>query len=276
MESQLEELSPVMARVTVDVPWERVGADLESAFGAKQRTARVRGFRLGKVPRELVRSLLGKTTRAEVASALAREAVRFAVDHHKLETVAYQDVSPAEIFEGQSLTVVAKIEVRPKIERVEVEGIVVHRVAGAPIGTLHQELADAVVDRNPLTPPPSMVDLELRRSIEQYAKMQAMMSQPVNFSEATQDEFRRRADRKVRAGLLFKAIAKLESIEATPADMDERVLKLATESGKHVAKVRAEHKGEQWQRLEIQVLEDKILAWLLERVTVEDVEMVTP
>ena len=51
MQSQLETLSPVLVQVKVEVPWQKVNDDLESAYRAMQRKAHIRGFRPGKVPR---------------------------------------------------------------------------------------------------------------------------------------------------------------------------------------------------------------------------------
>ena len=48
---------------------DKVNENLEGAYRNLQRTARVRGFRPGKVPRHVVKSLMGKSVEREVASA---------------------------------------------------------------------------------------------------------------------------------------------------------------------------------------------------------------
>ena len=97
MQSQVETLSPVLVQIKVEVPWQKVNEDLESAYRTTQRTAKIRGFRLGKVPRDVVKNVLGKSIRSEVTSELIRQGIGHAVEEHSLEPVSYQDLSPAAI-----------------------------------------------------------------------------------------------------------------------------------------------------------------------------------
>jgi FKBP-type peptidyl-prolyl cis-trans isomerase (trigger factor) len=85
-------------------------------------------------------------------------------------------------------------------------------------------------------------------------------------------DFKVRAERKVRAGLLFGAIAKAEKIEVAEADVEKHLLALAERSGKHIAKVRADHQGEERRNLELQLLEKKLLEYLKAQATIRDVD----
>jgi trigger factor len=58
----------------------------------------------------------------------------------------------------------------------------------------------------------------------------------------------------------------------TEADLEAKLNELAEQSGKHIAKVRAEHQGEQRRNLELQVLEKKLLEYLVSRATIKEVE----
>ena len=421
MQSHVETLSPVLVEVKVEVPWQKVAEDLESAYRTMQRKAHIRGFRPGKVPREVVKNVLGKSIRSEVTAELVRQSLGKAVEEHKLEPVAYQDLTPANITDGEPLTFTAKLEVRPKIDHVESSGIEVERsiasildsaidaeidrmrekaaelitpeparpaqsgdvvtvdlkvsvdgedrpsmggtgrkielgsgkllpdleagLTGVEIGQTREiavsfpedygyeelrgkaalfnaqvqniqskvlpdvddelakdlghdsldelkrsirerfekealERADAqvreavvekLVDKNPVPVPPSLIDQELRAMLEQYLRFQYMFGQQGEIDEELQKDFRARAERKVRAGLLFGAIARAEHIEVQEADLEARIRELAERSGKHVAKVRAEYQGEQKRSLELQVLEQKLLEYLVSRATIKDV-----
>jgi FKBP-type peptidyl-prolyl cis-trans isomerase (trigger factor) len=48
MQVTVEKLSPVLLEVAVQIPAERVKSEVEKAYSALQRTARVKGFRPGK------------------------------------------------------------------------------------------------------------------------------------------------------------------------------------------------------------------------------------
>lgn len=425
MQSHVETLSPVLVAVKVEVPWQKVAEDLESAYRTMQKKAHIRGFRPGKVPREVVKNVMGKSIRSEVTAELMRQSLDKAVVEHKLEPVAYQDLTPANITDGEPLTFTAKLEVRPKIEQVDSAGIEVERaidkVADSAVtaeiernrekaaelvtpeparpaqsgdvvtvdlkvtvdgeekpamgGTgrkielgsgrllpdlengltgvelnqtreipvsfpedygypdlrgktavfqatvqdiqakmlpeIDDELAkdlghdsldamkqsirtrfeteareradesvreavvEKLVDKNPIAVPPSLIEQEFRAMLEQFVRLQYMFGQQVELDDKMQQEFRQRAERKVRAGLLFGAIARSENIEVQEADIEAKIRELAERSGKHVAKVRAEYQGEQKRTLELQVLEKKLLEYLVSRATIKDVE-VTP
>ena len=48
MQSQVDQISPVVVEVKIEVPWTKVNENLEGAYRNLQRTARVRGFRPGQ------------------------------------------------------------------------------------------------------------------------------------------------------------------------------------------------------------------------------------
>jgi len=426
MQSHVETLSPVLVEVKCEVPWQKVAEDLESAYRTMQRKAHIRGFRPGKVPREVVKNVLGKSIRSEVTAELVRQSLDKAVEEHKLEPVAYQELKPTSIVDGQPLTFSATLEVRPKIEQVDSSGIEVERtidtvldsaitaeidrmrekaaelvtpeparpaqagdivtvdlkvsvdgedrpsmggsgrkielgsgkllpdleagLTGVEIGqtreiqvsfpsdygyaelqgkssvftaevtniqakvlpeiddelakdlgydsldalkqsirerfeTEARERADAqvreavvekLVDKNPVMVPPSLIDQELRAMLEQFLRLQYMFGQQVQVDDDMTKEFRERAERKVRAGLLFGAIARAEKIQVEEGDVEAKIQELAERSGKHVAKVRAEYQGDQKRTLELQVLEKKLLEYLVSRATIKDVEAAPP
>ena len=68
------------------------------------------------------------------------------------------------------------------------------------------------------------------------------------------------AEKKVRAGLLMAAIAKKLEIKVTDEDIQKGIEELAAETGKNVAKVRAEYSEPQRRQILIgMILEDKVL-----------------
>ena len=68
------------------------------------------------------------------------------------------------------------------------------------------------------------------------------------------------AEMKVRAGLLMAEIAKLKQIQVTEQDIDKGYEELAEQTGKNVAKVKAEYRdAKKREQLIGMILEDKIL-----------------
>ena len=69
MQVTVEKLSPVLVEFQVEVPAERVKDEVDRAMVALQRTARVRGFRPGKAPRNVLTHIYGGRVYADVARA---------------------------------------------------------------------------------------------------------------------------------------------------------------------------------------------------------------
>ena len=76
----------------------------------------MRGFRPGKVPRNIVKNLMGKSVEREVTSRLIEEALGEAVKTHALDPVSVSHMDSPAISEGQPWSFTAKLEVRPKID----------------------------------------------------------------------------------------------------------------------------------------------------------------
>ncbi len=128
MQSQVHEIDPVTVEVEVEVPWDRIQKGLDAGYGKLQKTAKVRGFRPGKVPRNVVKQLFGPQVRSEVVANLVEQGLIAAVQEHELAVVASPRVeSLPDIAEGEPLSFKATLEVRPKIERIEADGLEVQR-----------------------------------------------------------------------------------------------------------------------------------------------------
>lgn len=123
MESQVNEIDPVTVELSVQVPWERVEKGLAASYGKLQKSARVRGFRPGKVPRNVLRKLYGPQVNNEVIATLVEEGLLAAVQQHDIAVVASPQVDDLpRITKGEPLAFKAKLEVRPSIESIVTEG----------------------------------------------------------------------------------------------------------------------------------------------------------
>jgi len=124
MQSEIREISPVLVEVTVEVPWDRIQKDLNDTYREIGRTARVKGFRPGKVPRNVLKQVYGRQAAAQVTGTLVEQGLMQAVQEHELHIVAQTEMDEApELQQGKPLTFKAKVEVRPKIDSVAIDGI---------------------------------------------------------------------------------------------------------------------------------------------------------
>lgn len=419
MQSQISEISPVFVQVSVEVPWSDVEKAMEGSYSELGRTAKVRGFRPGKVPRNVLKQLFGARVRQEVLNNLVESGLGQAVEKHQLAVV---NVPPLEatpqLKQGEPLTFTAKLEVRPKIEQVDIDGIALTRSAAAVTdeqvdealeqlraqhaevvavepprpandtdiltcdykvsiegtdrpelaadgrqielgggllpdlkagligrsvgekvhvdvtfpdnqggefagkkgafdleikeikqkvlptlddefakdveaaslaelrqktrerleknakdqadGELREQLVEKVLEKNPVEVPPSLVQQQQQAMLQEYVRMIRMTGQPMNLGEDLMNSTKADAEKRVRAALVLGAVARLKSVRIDATDVDKRLEEMAQRSGKHIAKVRAELQGEQREILESQILEEKLLEYLLGQATITD------
>ena len=417
MQSQISEISPVLVQVSVEVPWPDVEKAMEGSYSQLGRTAKVKGVRPGKVPRNVLRQLFGARVKQEVVSNLIEAGLGSAVKQHALTVVSVPPLEQVpELKQGEALNFTAKIEVRPKIEKVDIEGIALERAKlnvgdeqidqaiealrqqqgelvapeparpieegdivtadytvsvdgvdrpdlaanGRPIDTaggllpelraglvgksigdkahvevtfpesagaefsgkpgvfeleikeikakvlpnlddefakdleyasldelkqktrerletqakqeiesdLQERLIEKLVEKNQIELPPSLVAQQEQAMLQEYVRMARMTGQTP--SEDIVGTTKENAERRVRAALLLGAIAQQQGIRVEAADVDKRLEEMAQRSGKHVAKIRAELQGERREALESQILEAKLLEYLLSQATITE------
>ncbi len=144
MQSQVNEIDPVTVELSVEVPWDRVQQGLNASYGKLQKSARVRGFRPGKVPRGVLQKLYGPQVQNEVVATLVEEGLLAAVREHELPLVASPQVDDLpSITRGEPLAFKAKVEVRPKVEAIVVDGLEVMR----PSSEVGDDAVDEEVER---------------------------------------------------------------------------------------------------------------------------------
>ena len=123
MESEVTTLSPVMKEVRVQVPWDRVEGDIESRLARILKTAKIKGFRPGKAPKNVVRRVYGPNLRRDVMTSLLEEGLAKAMQEHKIVPVARPTFDIPEFEQGKPLEFSAKLEVQPELKNLKLEGV---------------------------------------------------------------------------------------------------------------------------------------------------------
>ena len=123
MEIQVEELSPVQKKVSFVVESERVSRTLDDAYRKLGREVRIKGFRPGKVPRSILEKRFAHQIEGEVGGQLISEAFEEAVKEHKLIPVSQPIIERSSLRKGEDYSFSVTIEVQPKVELTQWEGI---------------------------------------------------------------------------------------------------------------------------------------------------------
>jgi trigger factor len=125
----LEELSPVRKRLRVEIPAVAVQAELDRAFQALGRQAKLRGFRPGKAPRAVLERTFGAEVRREVLGRLVEQSFHEAIERHGLAVVGTPEIDPEDIAPGDAFRYSATVDVRPAIALGDLGGLNASRPA---------------------------------------------------------------------------------------------------------------------------------------------------
>jgi trigger factor len=115
--------SPSLRRLDVTVPVARVRKAYDRAYRDIARTARVKGFRPGKVPRAVLERLYGASIGEEIERLLVNETLSAALDQAGVDAVSTPSVDASPPRAGAAFTYKALVEVRPPIELPSLEGL---------------------------------------------------------------------------------------------------------------------------------------------------------
>lgn len=177
---------------------------------------------------------------------------------------ALDDEFAKDLNAGFTTVAELKTDVRAKLEKALKENAETQ---------LAEQIVAKLNELNPLEVPPSLVEQQ-RRLMEQEVAMQARRASAKFTREQAQNliaALHADAERKVRAGLLMAAIAKKHEFKVTDEDIEKAYVELAEETGKNVAKVKAEYRDAQKRQILIgMILEDKILDFLESKAKVSD------
>ncbi|MBM4357479.1 MAG: trigger factor [Deltaproteobacteria bacterium] len=414
MEVQVEKLSPVLMELQIQVPADKVASEVEGAINSLQKTARVRGFRPGKAPRQVVVQLYGQAVRADVARRLMDSTLQQALGDKGIQPLNQPTVEPAQLESKKPFSFKARFEVRPEIVKVDWKGLAATKPSvavtdesvktelerlqrqhstlqavdgrGAQKGDVanltlrftiegqernetveteigegkvmdsieaalpgshlgdeksvtvsfpenhhapqlrgkdvvisvkvdevkerilpaiddelakdagsenlaalessirerlgksleqraEEEVAKALVvqlcEKNTVPVPPSLVEQQSRMTEREMQMMAQMAGQPYRRTSELLEHIRVDSEMKVRAGLLMAEIAKDNKLEVTEEDIEKGYQELAEQSGKNVARVRAEYRERGKREMLIgMILEDKVLTLIEKEATI--------
>lgn len=125
MKIQVENLSPVEKKVTIEVDPDRVTKELSRAYQSLGRRVQLKGFRRGKVPRHVLERNFRAQVEGEVLESLVQDTFGQAVREQSIEAVAPPRVQVGEggLAEGRPLAYTARVEVKPRLEPRDYRGL---------------------------------------------------------------------------------------------------------------------------------------------------------
>ncbi|WP_202845638.1 trigger factor [Luteimonas saliphila] len=127
MQVSVESLGSLERRLTFRLPSERLETQVGGRLREIARTARIKGFRPGKVPTRVIEQRYGQQVRAEVLDGMLREGFDEAIRSNELRLAGQPKIEPSEEKGEGELAYVATFEVVPDFGDIDMSKLSVVR-----------------------------------------------------------------------------------------------------------------------------------------------------
>ena len=159
MEVTVEILEGLERKVYVVVPFDRIEEKIREKLEQTAKTAKINGFRPGKVPISEIKRRYGQGIRQEVSGEVIQSSFAEAVQKESLNPAGMPKIDDVKMQENEDLEYTATIEVFPEIELNGLDDIEIEK--------LESEILEADVDEMVETVREQRLDYEL---VERAAK----------------------------------------------------------------------------------------------------------
>ncbi|MEX2275170.1 MAG: trigger factor [Actinomycetota bacterium] len=148
MQTTIEETDKHKVKLTVEVPVDQMEQDLEKAYGRIAKQVRIPGFRKGKVPKQIIDAQIGRDA---VIEDFVNESLptyyRDAVRDQDLAPITEPEIDLSQLEDGKPLIFTAEMEVRPRLELDDYEGIEVTKPSSDATDEEVEQLLQSVRER---------------------------------------------------------------------------------------------------------------------------------
>lgn len=116
MQVSVESTGALERRMRVDIPEERIAGEVKTRLQSLTKTAKIDGFRQGKVPVKVIQQRYGQQVRFEVLSEVMRSTYMEAIEAEKLRPAGEPSIEQAEADDSEKgLSYTAVFEVYPEV-----------------------------------------------------------------------------------------------------------------------------------------------------------------
>ncbi len=124
---EIEDVKPSSKKFHIEVPEEKVKQKREEIISHLKKTANIKGFRKGKIPKSIIEQTYKKEIDEDVQRELIAEAYEFAIEDNKIKTVSEPVFTSVEYEKDKPLKFVVTVDVKPEIELKEYKGIEIEK-----------------------------------------------------------------------------------------------------------------------------------------------------
>ncbi|UCG20017.1 MAG: trigger factor [Deltaproteobacteria bacterium] len=138
MKVSVEPINQITSRIHVELPEEAVSRQLKKAYNRLNRSAKVRGFRPGKVPLTILKRHYGDQVNQEVGLELVNDTLMAALEQTEMEVVSQSDLDRKPLQEGEPFHYSFLVELKPQVHAQDYKNIPAKR---PPVDVSDEEVA---------------------------------------------------------------------------------------------------------------------------------------
>lgn len=122
----MKKVDALKRELRFEVPKDRVSKTMEEIYGEVAKVAKVKGFRQGKVPRNILVSTHGKAVQEETIKKLIPEVYHEGLTKENIDPIDLPEIGDVNLKDGM-LTFTAILDIRPEVKVKNYKGIKVQR-----------------------------------------------------------------------------------------------------------------------------------------------------
>jgi trigger factor len=153
MKTSIEDISSVKKRLMIEIEAEEVDKKVDAAYKRYGKTAKIKGFRPGKVPKKILERYFGDQVLEDVTNSLIKETLPEALEETKVYPLNMPAVENEILKIGQNYKYSALFEVRPEFDLKNYLGVKIEKekyvTKGEDVDRQLEEIREA---RGNLTP----------------------------------------------------------------------------------------------------------------------------
>ena len=120
---KIEDISSVKKKLSFDIPWEDVKNELEVVYRKVGKTAKVKGFRPGKIPRAILEMYYREQAEEETISSLVNKYYWETLHEKEIPAVTQPQIEQKGIEKDKDFSFSAVVEVEPVVDPKDYVGL---------------------------------------------------------------------------------------------------------------------------------------------------------
>ncbi len=113
---KMEDISPVRKKLSFEIPWNEVKDELDNVYREVGKKAKIKGFRPGKIPRQVLEKYFKEHVEEETISNIINKYYWQGIDERKMSPLSQPDVDQQGIKENTPFSFSASFEIEPQFE----------------------------------------------------------------------------------------------------------------------------------------------------------------